>query len=194
MPPFEAHEHVVYEGRKHWLPLFIGMAVIVTLALLPAFIATGFISAGSFVIDSRGLLGFASLYCSWLLLLWVGGFRLWTDYILDIWIVTDHKLIDIEQRGLFNRHISTLHLEKVQDVTVEVNGILATTMDFGDLIVQSAGTEPEFAIRGIYHPYRMKEALLGACSHLTNGSQAQPEQQKPQAQPLPSSGTTSTLA
>src|SRR5512147_723006 len=39
------------------------------------------------------------------------------DYYLDMWIVTDHRILDMEQHGLFARTVSELRLDRIQDVT-----------------------------------------------------------------------------
>jgi hypothetical protein len=96
----------------------------------------------------------------------IGAFYSWTVWVLDIWIVTDRKFVDIEQKTLFHRQVSTLTLEKVQDVTVQVDGIFATWLDFGTVTVQTAGQEREFVIHGIRRPYKFKEILLCSCQEL----------------------------
>jgi uncharacterized membrane protein YdbT with pleckstrin-like domain len=87
-------------------------------------------------------------------------FAVWTDYYLDIWIVTNRKLVSIDQIGLFNREISTLRMERIQDVTFSINGIVATLLNFGDIHVQTAAEEREFVMRGIAHPDRVKRLIL----------------------------------
>ena len=44
-------------------------------------------------------------------------FRAWLDYYLDIWVITDERIVNIEQKGLFSREISTQQLYRIQDVT-----------------------------------------------------------------------------
>ncbi|MFA5076017.1 MAG: hypothetical protein WC480_01215 [Patescibacteria group bacterium] len=56
------------------------------------------------------------------------------DYWLDIWVVTNERIISIEQRGLFARKFSEQQLFLLQDVSSEVHGILATLFHFGILL------------------------------------------------------------
>lgn len=63
------------------------------------------------------------------------------DYWLDIWVVTNERIISIEQRGLFARKFSEQQLFLLQDVSSEVHGILATLFHFGDIVAQSAGSK-----------------------------------------------------
>jgi len=52
-------------------------------------------------------------------------------------------------------------MERIQDVTYEVEGIVATILGFGDVHVQTAGESDEFLIKGISNPERVKKKILG---------------------------------
>jgi hypothetical protein len=162
-PPFDPDERIISEKRRHWFFLAVKLAVVVFMAILPL-VAGGFLLATPIVpVTDYGLSAFLGFYVLWLFLLWVSVFYMWTVFILDMWIITDKKFIDIEQIGLFHREIATLSLEDVQDVTVEVAGIFATWLDFGKVTVQTAGQEREFIIGGIRNPYDFKQTILESC-------------------------------
>ena len=63
------------------------------------------------------------------------------NYYLSIQIVTSERLIDIDQRGLFNREMNTLPIENIEDVTFKQNGFFGTVFNYGNVIVQTAGEE-----------------------------------------------------
>ena len=96
------------------------------------------------------------------------GFVLWTDYYLDVWLITTERLIDIQQRGLFDRTISELSLNNVQDVTIEIRGIIPTLLKFGNLKVQTA-SESTFTINDAPRLYEAKELIL-RYSHRLNAA------------------------
>jgi len=87
------------------------------------------------------------------------AFRLWIDYYLDMWILTDKRLIDIEQTGLFQREVSEIPLFRIQDMTVSISGFLATFLKFGTIAVQTAG-EKDFHIRDISKVYEIKDLIM----------------------------------
>lgn len=97
---------------------------------------------------------------TFLLALWVYGFLIWIDYYFDVWVITDERIINIEQKGLFMRKISELRYEKIQDVTSEVRGFLPTVINFGDVDVQTAGEEDNFLFRTVSDPYQIKEIIM----------------------------------
>ncbi|MBI2618170.1 PH domain-containing protein [Candidatus Kaiserbacteria bacterium] len=156
-------EHIDIKARKHWFMLFRDSAGIIIIYLLP-FLAweliqndTG-LSTFSLPEVSPVLLTF--LGSAWTLFAWAWFFTAWTSHYLDIWIVTDRRIVDIDQKSLFHREISTLRMERVQDVTFEINGIVATVLNFGDVHVQTAGESEGFVIKGVAEPERIKNLMV----------------------------------
>jgi hypothetical protein len=95
------------------------------------------------------------------ILTWIVSFLIWVDYYLDVWIVTDHRIVNIEQKGLFSRSISELELEKVQDITTNVRGVIPTFLNYGDLQVQTAAEQEKFLFHNIPDPYSVKDLIMG---------------------------------
>lgn len=80
-------------------------------------------------------------------------FSSFVDYYLDAWILTNEKIINIEQKGLFNRVISEQRLYRVQDITSELKGIIPTFLNYGNVYIQTAGEEERFAFKQVPAPY-----------------------------------------
>ena len=154
-------EHIDIKARKHWFLLFRASFGILVIYLLPFFGWVFLTRQTGYLLPqvSSSLLVFLSSL--WTLIIWAKFFSIWTDYYLDIWIVTDSRIVNIDQKGLFSREVSTLRIERIQDVTYEINGIVATVLDFGTVHVQTAGESEEFVIKGIAHPEYVKRRILG---------------------------------
>lgn len=160
--PDETVKEVV---RRHWFILLmrtIGLLVV----LAAPFILYGFASGKEIAL---GLTSFTVhlepallvfLGSLWALIVWLRFFHEWTDHYLDGWIVTDKRIIDIEQFGFFSRQVSSFRMERIQDITTDVHGIIATLLDFGDIHVQTAGDSQEFVMKGAPNPKRLKEIIL----------------------------------
>ncbi|MEP7162226.1 MAG: PH domain-containing protein [Candidatus Moraniibacteriota bacterium] len=95
-----------------------------------------------------------------LLFLWIYAFLIWIDYYFDVWIITNERVINIEQKGLFVREVSELKFSRIQDVTSEVEGLIPTVLNFGDVSVQTAAEEERFLFRQVPDPYRIKDVLM----------------------------------
>lgn len=161
MVPLEQGEYIVKEVRRHWFFAIARAIVYVFVAILPLLgypIASVFLPT-LFTISGGSVSVFLAVYPLWLLLLWVSFFLFWTDYYLDVLVLTNERIMDIDQRGLFNREISEFRLENIQDLTIDISGFIATFLDFGDVHVQTAGKNQDFVIDDAAHPGEVKEAI-----------------------------------
>ncbi|MHA1748185.1 MAG: hypothetical protein ACTSYF_06020 [Promethearchaeota archaeon] len=83
----------------------------------------------------------------------------WTVYYLNVLIITNKRIIDVEQHSLFRREVSEFMLVKVQDVTIEIPNFTASLFKFGNIIVQTAG-EKNFSSHHIPHIREAKRLIL----------------------------------
>ncbi|MBI4094825.1 MAG: PH domain-containing protein [Candidatus Liptonbacteria bacterium] len=153
-------ETVLLEVRRHWYALLLESLLILVLAFIP-FVLLGVLGGFEALVNLKTLSFGVFLTAVWYLLLWMGFFVVWTNYYLDLWIVTDRRIIAVEQHHLFSREISEFRLERIQDVSIDVRGIIPTLLKFGDLHVQTAGEHRQFVIRQIPHPERVKDLIFG---------------------------------
>ncbi len=157
----QSDEHIIIYIRKHWLRFAIQLFPIIVLAVLPLI----FPSAATFFLP-KYLAAIQdvtwALYFMWLTVLWVWAFEMWTEYYLDMWVLTNKKIVSADQRSLFNRHMSTLELEKIQDITVEINGFVETMLEYGTIRVQTAGEMREFVMDDAAHAEVCKQLILDA--------------------------------
>ncbi len=158
----QPNEKTIAIFRKHWLTLAIEGVMLGLIALFP--LIGEFIAEIMFGVEIPEQYRDISdiLYLLWLLFIWISFFISWTNYTLDIWILTNERLVDVEQLGLFSRRESALDLEKVQDITIETDGILNTIIKAGSVTVQTAGAERDFVIKNMMHPELVKDSVTKA--------------------------------
>ncbi|OHA20573.1 MAG: hypothetical protein A2849_03120 [Candidatus Taylorbacteria bacterium RIFCSPHIGHO2_01_FULL_51_15] len=164
MIKLEEGESIEYVARRHWL-LFLGeVAFLALLALAPLclfLIPPSVISVLSevFAPAEISLRLFFFLWSLWMLFLWMALTLFWTNYYLDVWILTNHRIVDVEQIGLFNRKVSSFRFDQIQDATVKVSGLLATLIDFGTVEIRTASNE-SFGFQGVARPNYLKNRIL----------------------------------
>lgn len=100
------------------------------------------------------------LVALYLLVVLLLGFNHFFNWFFDLWVVTNERIIDIDQEGVFSKKIGELELHKVQDVLAESHGVLATVFGYGRIMVQTAGAKTEFAFDGIPKPYAVAKHIL----------------------------------
>lgn len=165
MIQLDKDEHILFEVRKHWFVFSLEITILFLIGLVPAIVFSALSGLPVNFASSAGSLTYLMIfiYSAWVFILWIVGFMFWTDYYLDIWIITNKKIIDVEQLGLFRREISILHLDKIQDITSEVRGLLPTIINYGTIHVQTAGQQREFIIKDVPKPdqvrFKLNEAL-----------------------------------
>jgi hypothetical protein len=138
-------EEVLYVFRKH--PIVMRKALVIAcfgplLGVLPAAIQPTL----GFPVFFGGLaLGFV---ISFLVMLpaWIGWFY-------SIFIVTDQRLIQISQKGLFTRSVVDIGLAKIQSTNYEIKGIQATLLGFGTIVVQTY--MGDMVVHEVYHPEKV---------------------------------------
>lgn len=165
MITFHENEEHLMTIRKHWIVLAGQLLPLFVLAILPllfpslyALLPQNMQEAVGSDIEVTFALGIAA-YALWLLFLWMVAFMRITDYYLDAWYITDKRIIDVEQDGFFSREIAVLMHDRIQDLKIEIRGMIETIFDFGNLHAQTAGESREFVIRGVYAPRQQKEEI-----------------------------------
>jgi len=154
-------EKIVFMLRSHPI-IFLGtllligvlLAVPVGVYLLMTAIAPGLL-AGPI---SRPIIVLVA--GAYYLLAWLFFLSSFVDYYLDAWIVTNDRILNIEQRGLFSRTVSEMDLGKVQDVTSEVKGFVAFVFNFGHVYIQTAGEVERFVFENVHRPHEIRKQML----------------------------------
>lgn len=84
----------------------------------------------------------------------------WVNHYYSILLVTDERIIEIIQKGLFARHLNEMTFEQIEDVSCKTQGVLNTVFGVGDLEIQTAGSLRNFSISEISYPELVAEIIL----------------------------------
>lgn len=155
------NEHVIASLRKH--PISLMGIIFATALLFLVYPSAYFLAQASGVVLEPGspffsvlvLVGSAFFLYAWLFL-----YQAFLDYYLDIWVITNFRILNIEQTGLFSRRISEIRLYRIQDATATVSGALHTLLNYGKVEIQSAGENPHFVFEDIPDPNGVTKTIL----------------------------------
>jgi len=157
-------ETLLAAERRHWLPITLESVGLLSAAIFPLFILIGaeFLPAETMAVvnEYRAFAWF--LYAVWLLALWMAFAISITNYYLDVLFVTSRRLIDVEQIGLFSRDTAELHLDAIEDIHVEIKGLIQSYFNYGKLQVQTSSESPEFTLKHVRDPHRVQEIISKA--------------------------------
>lgn len=166
----ESGEEVLAMSRRHKFLILLECFSLLLVAVLPPILYI-------FVVRSNEVFLFdinvhfplmVYLYCVWLLGIWIALFVAWTDYYLDILVITTHRLIMTNQKGFWRRSISSFRLERLQEVNVEIDGLLSTLLDFGTLRAETAGHgDEDIHMKNLPDPKHLKALIMDAAEART---------------------------
>ncbi|MDQ3123615.1 MAG: PH domain-containing protein, partial [bacterium] len=61
----------------------------------------------------------------------------WISWYYSVYIVTDQRLIQITQKGMFHRSMVSFGLNQIQMVNYEIGGFEETVLGFGTIVIQT---------------------------------------------------------
>ncbi len=152
-------EKTILVARRHWLFLFLPLFIIAVFSLVPVLIYF-FIAAKSWYHVFSSLYWF--LVSAYYLALWCLFFYNIMIYALNIFVLTNKRVIKKEQRGLFRHKEAELNLTHIEDVSTKVIGPIAELFRYGDLQIQTAATQGKFFFDRLPSPEKIKQAILQA--------------------------------
>jgi signal transduction histidine kinase len=82
----------------------------------------------------------------------------WMSWHFSVFIVTDQRLIQITQKGFFNRSVVDMALRQIQMVNYEVAGLSETLLGFGTIMMQTL--VGDLVIHDVHHPAKTQKKIL----------------------------------
>ena len=141
-------EELLFVFRKHPIVmrkgLFLGLLALL-LGTVPSLIKPeysylfGGLAAGAVI----GLILFVPSYISW---------------YFSVYIVTDQRLLQITQKGLWTKSVVDIGLPQIQMVNYEVAGFNQTVLGFGTIMMQTF--VGDLIIHDVHHPSKIQKKLL----------------------------------
>jgi uncharacterized membrane protein YdbT with pleckstrin-like domain len=146
--------------HRHWFNIFLQYTGIGCTTTILIFVFSTLPQVAALSSDTLPPVFLSFILNTFLLFLSLYSFLIWVDYYFDVWIITNERIVNIEQKGFFNREVSELQFSRIQDVTSVVDGFIPTMLNFGDVYVQTAAEEKRFAFRQIPDPYTIKDMVM----------------------------------
>ena len=84
-------------------------------------------------------------------------FYAWIGWHFTVYIVTDQRLMKINQKGLWKRSVVDIGLDKIQTVSYEIKGLQETLFGFGTIVIQTY--VGELVIHDVHHPRQIQKKL-----------------------------------
>ena len=121
-------EEVQFVFRRHFLTAKSGLISLILMIM---------IGVGLTLLWPNNMM----IFETFLALILVGVLGFLYSYMLwyfSIYIVTNQRIRQISQRGLFKKSVVDLGLDKIQSISYGVSGIRAGLMGYGTIVIQTA--------------------------------------------------------
>ena len=155
----QQNEVILLFLRKHPITqvgwILASLILIVTPFFLFPFIQAVFIGLSAFP-PVFGLV--ASLL--WYLITFVFIFIKFILWYYNVNIITNRRIIDIDFPYLLVQEQTETDISHIEDVTEKRAGALSTIFDYGDVFVQTAGTEVNIEFLRVPHPRDVTKIIL----------------------------------
>ncbi len=163
-------ERVVLMLHRHGFVAIRIAFLYVLLALIPfaAWLLLGSRTALFVDTTSAGYAIVTLLFSAYALVWGLLFFVSWLNYYLDVWIITNERIINITQQRLFHRIVSEQKLYRVQDVTWQIEGVLGNLFKFGNVTIQTAGEQGKFTFEHIPDPEAVAKSVMHLLEQIEN--------------------------
>lgn len=177
-PGQQAGERIHLVTRKHWIVLAKEIAVwLVFVAIL--FFYDGYIAEQfAFLKTPQGVTIGNFLKSIYLMYLVAGVMTIWVLYYLNYQIITNERLVDVDQKNLLFHSTTEIHLAQIEDVSSEIKGVLGNLFNYGHVYVQTAGTKTRFEFDYVPDPNAVVKQILDLYQQIPLAKRGQ-EAQKP---------------
>ncbi|MBU0647873.1 PH domain-containing protein [Patescibacteria group bacterium] len=146
-------EEVVEVFRKHWFSFIRPILVFVVLLSISLIILWYWSMVPLLLL----IVGFVVLLVA---VSYLGHcFLLWWN---DIYILTNRRVINFDQKSLFHRVVSEADLRNIQDSTYEVEGVWQTFLNYGQVKILTASMGESIVFEDVPDPHRIQGIILRA--------------------------------
>lgn len=144
-------EEIVILGRRHpWILAKAGMIIVVAILVVVLI----FMIFGASLVSSIALISaivFALIY----------GFIRWFVYTNNIFILTNQRIINIDQGGFFSRRVTEAELGNILNVSYEIKGPIKSLLNFGEVSIDTSGSDINALIlKNVENPHFIQEKIV----------------------------------
>jgi hypothetical protein len=141
-------ENVLFVFRKHPIVMRRGLIMGMLAILLGTVPSLFYLTVESYLIGIACGVGLGAILM----------LPSWITWFFSVFIITDQRLIQITQKGLFHRSVIDMRLNQIQMVNYQISGLQETLLGFGTIMMQTF--VGDLVIHEVHHPGKIQKKLL----------------------------------
>jgi hypothetical protein len=149
----EEEEEIILFLRKHWVTNIPWMFISILMFATPL------------VVSSFGILDPVPsnfrfvFYMIWYLVSMAYSLESFLTWFFNVYIITDERIVDVDFYNLTYKEVSDANLDKIEDVTYKMGGVIRTLFNFGDVLIQTAAEVTNFDFLAVPYPDKVVKVL-----------------------------------
>lgn len=143
-------EEVLKIERQSLLPLTPKILFFAVWFITPFFFLFALFRLGTWGVGLFFLLIFSAFFY---------GLAVYKKWSRTVFIITDRRVIDIDQKGLFDRQISHIPFNDIDEVSYRIRGVIPTMLRYGAVRMQVSGNAADIMFQHVRNPGHVHDLL-----------------------------------
>ena len=161
-------EEILETIREVWVTKFSRIAIIIIWFIVPFFFMFPLFGEGVF-----GVVFFFTLVFSALII----GWRWYVQWNQTVFVITDRRIVDVEQKGFFDRVVSELPFTHIDDVSFRVKGFVPTLLRYGTITIRTRGSAADLEFERAKYPERLHDLINDLREEILNETRNRKKEQ-----------------
>jgi len=136
--------------RKHVVTVIPQLALALVFIVIPFFFL--------FPLFSLGIFGVVIFFALVLIGIFI-ALRLLYIWDADSLIITNYRIVDIDQSGILSRRVSEINLSDIKHTSWNKKGILQTLFNMGTVTIRSNNSDVELELNNVSRPQAIHEEI-----------------------------------
>lgn len=149
----EPDEKIILLLRQHPIVNLKWILTTLLLAVFPSFL--GILG----VFEALPLNFSLVLTLCWYLIIMAYAMEGFLAWYFNVYFVTDRRIIDVDFHNIIYKQVSDAQLDKIQDLTYNMGGVVRTLFNYGNVFIQTAGEVNEFEFSAVPYPDRVAKII-----------------------------------
>ncbi|MDO8513758.1 MAG: PH domain-containing protein [bacterium] len=95
------------------------------------------------------------------------GYR-WYLWSNSNYMLTNQRIIKVDQSSIFHRVISEMELDRIQDISTEMKGPIQMMINFGTIHIKTASSNEGMELASVTDPYDVQQQIVKAHNLMKN--------------------------
>ncbi len=162
-------EEILMEVHQDWVPYIPRLVVFAIWFVIPWFFL--------FPLFRRGWIGVAAFFVVVLLALFF-WLRSWYAWQKTMFVVTNRRMVDIDQHGYFSRTVSEMFFSNIDDVSYRKKGVLQMIFGYGTVRLETSGSAADIEVSRVRQPSRLHDLINDLRGAEIEGEPKDPKERK----------------